>query len=150
MKPGRFCTKPDNNAWRRIRPLLIAAAPVQARGHAGEAAEHSRHVLLMRKAALKRDVCEALLVFAKQYLGAFDPAVQHILVGRDPQRRLEQAHEIFGRETADVRHRVQPDIGLQFRFHKITATAALPARATALGAPPPPPARRGGWEKNKQ
>ena len=43
----------------------IAAAPVEARGHAGEAAEHSRHVLLMRKTALKRNVREALLVFAK-------------------------------------------------------------------------------------
>jgi hypothetical protein len=65
MKPGRFCTKPDNNPPRRILPLSIAPAPVQARRHAGEAAEHARHVFLMRKTALKCNVCEALLVFAK-------------------------------------------------------------------------------------
>jgi hypothetical protein len=85
-------------------------------------------VFLVGKAALQRNLGEALVASVQQNLHAPDAPTDDVLIWRNAKRVFEQANEIVGIEAAEPGHPVQPDIVMQFRFDKLAEQVDLPTR----------------------
>ena len=81
-------------------PIVFARVPVPAaiagRRHPGQFSEGVGQVFLMRKAAIERDLDDALVAAAEQRACALNPFVQDVLIRRLPRRQLELSRKMRG------------------------------------------------------